>query len=409
MFIKRSLCSALVVGSLISAIVPSAMAANNGSAKVRVTFCNDEVIENHLFLPDLEVGEEREFCIEATNVEEDDVFFTMYFVDASINNGKYIACQDEFAERTNFSKFAYFEEGEHDVEEEDNGRITKMTFTVPGKTKVRKTGKVNFSGTYSGMSYGCLISMTGKQEKNKSGGASLNVVLRRANTIKANVGGEIKVGMGITNGEKDIDTDETLVFAGERMTIVKDEKGRYFIKRKYENQGNVEMEVTERTLVTNMFGFEYLIEAAESILPKENKSFKREIKNIPFYKSKFNVESTVIYKPVFEFESDKITDEMRKEIEHKDQASFFIFPTLLFISVLGALTVIIIIIIMIVHHRRKINAAKEDYIVKKDDTLNSIADDFACNWKQIATINKIKAPYILKDGQEIVVLNFKKK
>jgi hypothetical protein len=44
-----------------------------------------------------------------------------------------------------------------------------------------------------------------------------------------------------------------------------------------------------------------------------------------------------------------------------------------------------------------------DYVVKEGDTLSSIGDKLNVPWTQLASVNKIKAPYVIKPGQKLKV------
>lgn len=66
--------------------------------------------------------------------------------------------------------------------------------------------------------------------------------------------------------------------------------------------------------------------------------------------------------------------------------------------------VILIFLLLIIFVQKRIYLSKcVPYTVLEGDTVNSISEKFQMNWKKLAKVNKIKPPYELKVGNQILV------
>jgi len=87
--------------------------------------------------------------------------------------------------------------------------------------------------------------------------------------------------------------------------------------------------------------------------------------------------------------------------------TFFVIPDVkvIIISLLALLPVLTFIVIIFIRHYRLIKKRKHwlDYQVKKGDTLNDLAQKINLTWKELAVVNRIKAPYVLKAKSTIKV------
>lgn len=157
---------------------------------------------NQIQLKDIKAGESTEVFAQIRNYERKPVTVTLSFVDWFPNKRytKYTSCNlngdhnDEFSQRSYFDKSkngkrgnAYGHDkngnpGNHYGRDEDG--YGTMTFTIPAKKTVIKKIDVSFLSSDGGDIRGCLITEEKPADFVKG---KLNVRMRRANVIKANV------------------------------------------------------------------------------------------------------------------------------------------------------------------------------------------------------------------------------
>jgi len=70
--------------------------------------------------------------------------------------------------------------------------------------------------------------------------------------------------------------------------------------------------------------------------------------------------------------------------------------------VLSILCVLILFLAFIVIRHVMLKKRCRPYIVKEGDTISSIAENCKINWKKLAKLNKLRAPYSIKMGQRIM-------
>jgi hypothetical protein len=76
--------------------------------KVDIEFCNPT--RKHLDLPEVVPGEDIDICISVKNLNEEEKFLRMYFVDGFVDkvSSNYVVCENREDERDEFAKFTRF-------------------------------------------------------------------------------------------------------------------------------------------------------------------------------------------------------------------------------------------------------------------------------------------------------------
>ena len=326
-------------------------------AQVNIEFCNEWKNSATLDWDNVNPEEENEICIQASNIDEEETILTMFFVDWVINpyTPKYIACKDESDSKKSLSIFAKFEE--------DGTKMEKIIFNIKPWEVVKKTAKVNFKPGFSWMSYWCLVTLTWKQEIVKW---KLNILLRKWNVIKAKVNWKIELWLNLLSNFDDVESLKWSWLKQEEVknyvqTLHIDEKmiiQEYLedwnikIVSKLDNAWNVKMVWQANLFLTNSYWYEKTLTKDIVILPFEQNKIMFDIKDLPFYKWKYDVKMDIKYKPEFEFLSDDITDDMRLEKAEIFNVSFSIFPTKLAIEVAFWLIFLIVLTFYIIHKRK---------------------------------------------------------
>ena len=342
----------------------------------------------------------------------------MYFVDWAINphTPQFTACKNEKDKKIGLSKYAFFTDEKYE-------KYEKISFNVKPWETVQKKATLNFNDGFSWMSYGCLITLTWKQKTEKW---KLNILLRRWNIIKAKVKWEIKLWVDIwwdfknlelLHGswlpEVEIENYVRTLYKSEKMIIQEYlQTWKVTVSTKIKNVGNTKMVWSSNLIVKWSFGYSNIINKEYVLLPLEESEIVFDILDLPIYKWTFNFELDIKQKPVFEFESEDITDDMRKELSENFKWEIYIFPTKLTIIVLVStiltITIIIVSLIIIRRRRERLDSARTNYLIKSWDTLNSIADKYWCEWSLIAKENNIPAPYNISEWKSITVFDFNK-
>jgi hypothetical protein len=79
-------------------------------------------------------------------------------------------------------------------------------------------------------------------------------------------------------------------------------------------------------------------------------------------------------------------------------------PGKIVLALLGLLLLVIIILAVTIIRKYLLKRRCSPYVVQTGDTITSIAEMCKINWKRLAKLNKLKAPYTIKAGQKILAL-----
>ncbi len=120
-------------------------------------------------------------------------------------------------------------------------------------------------------------------------------------------------------------------------------------------------------------------------------------KEPPFF-GKFTARASVIFPQRF-----KSNDLELHGANEKKEVNFWIIPwvsILLFMTILASIGLAI--------HRqksqlKKLRASSQEYEIKDEENIISIAEQNSIHWKKLAKINNLQAPYILKKGDKILI------
>lgn len=93
--------------------------------------------------------------------------------------------------------------------------------------------------------------------------------------------------------------------------------------------------------------------------------------------------------------------------EINQESNTYFIPWFLIIAIIALILIIIAIIISRKVALKKYLNSCEQYKVVEGDTLSTLEQKYGMNWKKIAHINNIKAPYALTPGQIIYIKNEK--
>lgn len=218
---------------------------------------------------------------------------------------------------------------------------------------------------------------------------------------KAQAGG---IGMGVTVNTRiilpvKIKVPGETVFNAKTSSFVheaKDNMHRFIFN--VENKGNVATMVTFSIELSNLFGpSEEITDKSIILYTGESVSYPvvHEIKSLfGFYTAKAKINY---------YEKDIFTGEETLKNSEELNLNFSIIP---YNYLLLVIAVIILIVAVFAAKKFKFMALgkkSQTYTVQNGDTLSSIGKANGINWKLLAKLNKIKAPYSLSSGQKIKV------
>lgn len=183
-------------------------------------------------------------------------------------------------------------------------------------------------------------------------------------------------------------------------------KQQYF-EMTVKNDGNVSADVDMRVRVKSMFGREIANSGGEYVVipgAAMTQRFMAEFR--PLFGGWYTAESSIRY--------DKrlgIYGTQQQDADYEEKAGpstrIFLWPTVLGWIILGSLVALIAGAIGLFLSRRRRSAKVNQYVarykVREGDTLEALSERAGYDWKTIAKLNNLKAPYVLKPGQQLKV------
>ncbi len=253
-----------------------------------------------------------------------------------------------------------------------NNTSQNVAFTVT----VPKTADV-------GEHNGCVVVQS--KEAPTAGGNGVQLSFRSALRMAITVPGDIK---------------KSLDFAG---LTVKPGPAKYVVTASLENRGNVSLDADVHVDVKSCYGTKIYANGgtypflAQKQATELNYEFPR-----PQWGGWYKAEGTAKYN---NDPTQALGNGPKNTQATGPTACFFVAPAgaQTIIYLLFVILITLIIIWLIWRKRRNTKRAKkwQTFVVGSGDTINSLAKDFHTNWKLVARMNKLKAPYELKPGSNI--------
>lgn len=222
------------------------------------------------------------------------------------------------------------------------------------------------------------------QEVSGSCQGNIQIKTRTGNRIYLTIPGEVK---------QDIKMDSFTWKSGDKNNI-------HFLFS-FTNKGNVAFEPKAVITITDNWGNK--ITSLENVLGKSlpDTTITPMVDwNSTGYFGNFKAKAEIYYLQDDQGQFDNLHGTVLTE---QLELGIFIFPWNIFLIVLSVLIIIGAILFGRMYYYHNILANCEDYTIKEDDDLISIAKRYHTNWRLIACINKIKAPYSLQSKQKIKV------
>lgn len=338
-----------------------------------------------IFIYTLERGQTKSDQLLVMNRTDQEETITLGSVDGVVTNSGDYTCRQE-AEPV-----------------EDSGgwvKLEKTQLTLPAGGEE----KVNFTVTVPdkadvGEHNSCLtIFQTDQGESDEENAPSgVRIRMRQAIRMIVTIPGELKRDISI-----------------EKFTVDNSKIGTQSYALTAANKGNVSADVYMKVHLDSIFNNRWFsIDSAEiggeyPVVPDESltKVFTTDLK--PLFGGWYKVTPSLRFdKRLGAFGTSN--QQAEYQTIAGEQVGIFFWPTTVgwIIIILSLVLILAIIMFLVIRtkKRRNIRKSAEEYEVKKHDTIQSLAEESQTPWQEIARLNKISAPYLLKEGQKILLPN----
>lgn len=329
-----------------------------------------------IFIYTLEHGDVKEDQLLVMNKTDEEQTITIGSVDGVVTNSGDYTCRQEAEPVEDSGGWVKLDKKELTLPA-GGEELVKFTVTVPEKADV---GEHN----------SCLtVFQTNQDPAEGEDTGGVHIRMRQAIRMVITIPGELKRDISIKSfsvKQNVNDQNYTLVAA---------------------NMGNISADIDMRVAVASIFGKEVANVGGEyPVVPGESlsKEFTTELK--PMFGGWYKATPSLRYdKRLGVFG----TSSQQAEYETITGApvDMFFWPTTLGWIIIAIVIILLLTIITLLvkrsRKRKHLKKSSHPYKVEKDDTLESLAQKSNVTWQELATLNKLKAPYTLKEGEEILL------
>lgn len=323
-----------------------------------------------IFIYETAPGATEEDGIVVVNNTSEAKTILVYATDTTPSSGGGFACKQYAEEVIDIGTWFTLEKNEITLEPNTN-EIIPFTVTIP-------------EGVSVGEHDACIVI----QEKvDSADGAGINISVRAAIRAMVLIPGNVVKRLSI-----------------ESFTYVESDNDKSSLNLTLLNSGNVSVDADIEVLTTNYLTNKLFArsQGEYTVLHSNLQEFNFELDRNPWggiYKS--DVEVTYDGESGQEVLGETTEDILTEEL------TFVMVPSLYVVGLYAIILILVSLSIYLIVHSirsKKIAIQKSrKYIIKKGDTLESIASDRNMKWKLLAKINKIKAPYSVVVGDKLMV------
>lgn len=330
-----------------------------------------------IFIHELDLGESAEDTALVINNTDEEKVVRLYAVDGIATNTGALTCKQLSEDKTGAGKWLDVSESEVTLAPKERKEVD-FTITVPEKADV---GEHN----------ACLVYQV-KQDDDQSvqeGGVSIQT--RSATRVAVTIPGDLKKEL--------ILEDFAIDFAN----------GRHIYKTDVANIGNVSVDALVGVTLRGMFG-DTAFEASEQfpMVPRVTQIVQYKNDSLPLFGGFYTAEIKITYDKRPGIFNVPLEDNDENLITLTEEKRIFIMPhPLLLAAVILLLFAGLLWALWLIAARKKVNSQWEEYTVKKNDTVQSIAQARETSWKKLARVNSLKAPYALEAKTKLLVPKLK--
>jgi hypothetical protein len=312
------------------------------------------------FIYSLDPGATYSDTVVVSNTTNKEWIVDLYPADSIKSSGGGFALKQKSANMVELGSWIKLEKSEIKLKPLESKKVD-FTITIPKDLGV---------GDYSGA---ILFEKRTPEDEKSNGGVKVN--LRTGVRIYQTVPGKIL---------------EELEFI--KLDIIENDKGEKIVHSEVKNVGNVSSEAKFETIISTLSFSGGIIEKVFNFTLGRGTTFDNNVRieDLPFI-GIVEIDSKIYLTK---------KDGTNKFIGEKN-ISFFVIP---WIELLILLTIIIFIIMFIIWRKRKYSGKGwVEFIIKEKDTLTGLSKEHNIDWKIVAKVNKIEAPFLLKTGNKILL------
>ncbi len=345
----------------------------------------DNPRSNDIFIHTAIAGQVINEGVKIINNTADTKDILVYAVDSVVSSGGAFAC----AQKADLSKEggAWISVSKSElVLGSMKSEIVPFTINVPDNASV---------GEHSA----CIVIQENTAPQQASGKGGMTLSFRSAIRVSITVPGDLvkKIEIVSLNLEKNKDN------------------GKRFLKMAVKNTGNTALNADVK-VTPKLLGFLPVMKDGKNFYyggkqltlrgQASDWSYEVSNKDLP-WGGLYRAKMTVDYNSDPNTDENTATDDVLMTRLNGPSVSFFVMPKLgaLVIELVVLLLVVFLIILVILKKKRNGWIAKhwKGYKVKSGDDINKLAAEFVVSWKLLTKVNKLKPPYMLKSGMEILV------
>ncbi|MEI8361165.1 MAG: LysM peptidoglycan-binding domain-containing protein [bacterium] len=322
-----------------------------------------------IFIHSIELGETKKEGIKVLNNTGEEKTINLYAVDSVVSSGGAFSCAQLGDAQSDVGNWIKLTKTEVTLKPSTN-EVVDFSITAPANADV---GEHN----------GCII----LQEKKKSAaqGSGIAINFRTGLRVALMVPGDIKKNLEIVE-----------------MKVLKDAT-KITYSPSVKNTGNVSIDATIKILTTNLFG-QVIVEhgGGYPILRGQRSDWNFELAN-PYWGGWFKSSMFVSYDIDVKTEIGKSSGNIKTLAG--PAVWFFVMPAplalLVELAILVLLFTLLIYVFVRLNRLRVIKKTWQLTSVSENDDILSLAKKYDVDWKLIAKINKLEAPYTIKTGQKL--------
>lgn len=372
--LRRSI-TGVICSMLVLLVVPSFALAQTSGVGGRVTNPNpDNPRTSSIFVYSLERGQTKQDQITISNKTDQEKVVSLASVDGVATNTGAYTCRQESEAITGSGGWVTLAK-DRIVLPAGGEEVVDFTVDVPGNADV---GEHN----------SCITIQAGEEDDDDAT-SGIRLRMRSAIRMVVTIPGELHRQLSISQFD---------------VTSVSGSQSYLF---EASNKGNVSADVDMRVRVTNIFGREiasiggtYPVLADESLL----QNFTTEL--APLFGGYYTATPSIRYDTRMGVWG-TATQGASYEAQVGTAVSFFLWPTVHGWIILASLMILLCVGIWWImssrKHQRLLYKSSKPYVVREGDTIESLAKQHAVEWRRLAKLNKLQAPYTINVGQEILL------
>lgn len=324
-----------------------------------------------IFIHEAEAGNSVTDGVLVVNNTEEEVTLNVYAVDSIHSSDGAFACAQQADESTGVGTWITLELPEVTLQRGEE-HIVPFTITIPDLVDV---GEQN----------GCIVIQEKAADPTIESGMSIS--FRSAIRVAVTVPGDIVRKLSVAEFNHSVG-----------------ENGRDVINVSVRNEGNVSLDATVHVTTRSLFNSTWPEQGGQyPVLRDQLTEWHYELP-VAYWGGWYQSSLLTFYDAASAAALGKDSGEAATEL-YQQTDWFFVQPThqalWIYISVLCGLIVILIIGMIMMRRRRQLGSDWQPYTIHKGDDLKKLADRFGTQWKTMATVNGLKAPFVLKAGQVI--------